>query len=195
MFPFWEMVLKLSKRVHFLKFCADLSKKSKSIKAIYIYESKKSRYALSANGIVYYAMTYCFGDITVWNWSILLDFYWVSIFFDILIANISWTSAQTPINHIIFWKSVLRTFRCTDVTCFNRLRFLSEVTTKLQKMHFFGLLKDRNSRRNHGNYTNSPISSIFSTLTVCKIHFCIWKNSKFIFMWSQLWPILACKIP
>ena len=52
------MVLKLSKRVQFLKFCADLSKKSKSIKAIYIYESKKSRYVLSANGIVYYAMTY-----------------------------------------------------------------------------------------------------------------------------------------
>ena len=29
--------LKLSKKVHFLQFCADLSKKSKSVKAIYIY--------------------------------------------------------------------------------------------------------------------------------------------------------------
>ena len=37
MFPSWVMALKLSKKVHFLQFCADLSKKSKSVKAIYIY--------------------------------------------------------------------------------------------------------------------------------------------------------------
>ena len=33
-------------------------------------------------------------------------------------------------------------------------------------------------------------SSSFSALTVCNIHFYIWKYSKFIFMWS----ILVCKI-
>ena len=49
------MVLKLSKKMHFWNFFADLSKKSKSIKAIYIYASEKSRNALSENGIVYYA--------------------------------------------------------------------------------------------------------------------------------------------
>ena len=124
MFPSWVMVLKLSKKVHFLQFCADLSKKSKSIKAIYIYASERSRYALSENGIVYYAMTYCFGDISVWSRRILLNFCWVSIFFDILIANISWTVAQTTTNHNIFWKSVMRTFRCIYVNCFNRLNFL-----------------------------------------------------------------------
>ena len=63
MFPSWVMVLKWSKKVHFLQFCADLKKKSKSIKAIYIYAPERSCYALSENGIVYYAMTYCFGDI------------------------------------------------------------------------------------------------------------------------------------
>ena len=131
MFPSWVMVLKLSKKVHFLQFCADLSKKSKSIKAIYIYASERSRYALSENGIVYYAMTYCFGDISVWSRRILLNFCWVSIFFDILIANISWTVAWTPINHTIFWKSGKRTFRCIYVNCFNRLRFLSGGSTKL----------------------------------------------------------------
>ena len=110
--------------MHFLQFGADLSKKSKSIKAIYIYASERSRYALSENGIVYYAMTYCFGDISIWNWRILLNFCWVSIFFDILIANISWTVAQTTTNHNIFWKSVMRTFRCIYVNCFNRLNFL-----------------------------------------------------------------------
>ena len=131
MFPSWVMVLKLSKKVHFLQFCADLSKKSKSIKAIYIYASERSRYALSENGIVYYAMTYCFGDISIWNWRILLNFCWVSIFFDILITNISWTVARTLINHTIFWKSVMRTFRCIYVNYFSKLRFLAEVNTKL----------------------------------------------------------------
>ena len=47
-FPSWVMVLKLSKKEHFLKFCAELSKKSKSIKAMYVYEAEKSRYARSA---------------------------------------------------------------------------------------------------------------------------------------------------
>ena len=38
--------------MHFLQFCADLSKNSKSIKAIYIYVSGRSHYALLENGIV-----------------------------------------------------------------------------------------------------------------------------------------------
>ena len=46
------MVLKLSIKVPFLQFCADLSKKSKSVKAIYIYASERYPYALSENGIV-----------------------------------------------------------------------------------------------------------------------------------------------
>ena len=37
------------------------------------------------------------------------------------------------------------------VNCFNRLRFLAEVSTKLQKMHFFGQFKNHNSGRKHGN--------------------------------------------
>ena len=41
MFPPWIMVL---------KFCADPSKKSKSVKAIYIYASERSCYALPENG-------------------------------------------------------------------------------------------------------------------------------------------------
>ena len=51
------MVRKLSKKGHFLQFCADLSKKSKSVKAIYIYASESSRLTLSENGIVYCAVT------------------------------------------------------------------------------------------------------------------------------------------
>ena len=59
------MFLKLPKKVHFLQFCADPTKKPKSVKAVYIYSSERTRYALSENGIVYCAMTYCFGDISV----------------------------------------------------------------------------------------------------------------------------------
>ena len=40
----------------FWQFCAELSKKSKSIKAIYIYTSESSRNALSENCIVYYIL-------------------------------------------------------------------------------------------------------------------------------------------
>ena len=131
MFPLCAMVLKLSKKVYFLQHCVDLSKKSKFIEAIYIYASERSRSALSENVIVYYALTYCFGVISVWSRRILLNLCWVSIFFDISIANISWVVAQTSINHGIFWKRVMRTFRCIYVNCFNRLRFFAEVSTKL----------------------------------------------------------------
>ena len=43
------MALKLSRKVHFLVFCPDIGQ----IKAIYIYTSGRSCYALSENGIVY----------------------------------------------------------------------------------------------------------------------------------------------
>ena len=140
--------LKLSKKVHILQFCPDFSKKPKSVKATYIYASERPRYALSENGIVYCAMTW---DISVWSWIILWNFCWVSIFFNILITNISWTVAQTPINHSIFWKSVIRNF--IYLHCFNRLRFLAEISTKLLKLHFLRQFTDHNSDsgRKHGN--------------------------------------------
>ena len=73
--------------MHFLQFGADLlSKKPKSIKAIYIYASESSRYALSEIGVVYYAMTY-FSEVLVFEVEeSLRNFCSVSIFFDILIA-------------------------------------------------------------------------------------------------------------
>ena len=39
-FAFLVKVRKLSKKVHFLQLCADLNKKSKTVKAIYINESE-----------------------------------------------------------------------------------------------------------------------------------------------------------
>ena len=48
-FSFCVMVLKLARIVHFLQLCADLSKKCKSIKAIYLYPSKRPHHPLSEN--------------------------------------------------------------------------------------------------------------------------------------------------
>ena len=50
MFPFWVMVCKLSKKMHFLQFCADLSKKWKFVEAIYIYASESQNPANILDG-------------------------------------------------------------------------------------------------------------------------------------------------
>ena len=50
------MILKLSKKLHFLQFWADLIKKYKYIKAIHIHASERFCYGLSENDIAYYAM-------------------------------------------------------------------------------------------------------------------------------------------
>ena len=57
--------LNSKKGAYFCNFVLTSARSLKSIKAIYIYASERSRYVLSENGIVYYAMTYCFGDIGV----------------------------------------------------------------------------------------------------------------------------------
>ena len=56
MFPSWVVILKLSKKVHFFNFVLTSAKKSNYVKAIYIYASERSCYALSEN-VVYYAVT------------------------------------------------------------------------------------------------------------------------------------------
>ena len=64
MLPSWVMVLKLSKKVHFLQFCADLSQKPKSVKAIYIYGSENFHYSLSENDMVYRGLSHRSWDIS-----------------------------------------------------------------------------------------------------------------------------------
>ena len=65
--PSWVMVFKLSKKGHFLQFCADLSNKSKSLKAIYIYASEGSHYTLLENLIVYRGLRHLSWDINDYN--------------------------------------------------------------------------------------------------------------------------------
>ena len=51
--------------MHFLQFYVEHSKKSKSVKVIYIYASERSRYTLSENGILCYAMY----DLLFWEYE------------------------------------------------------------------------------------------------------------------------------
>ena len=64
MFPSWVMVLKCSKKVHFMQFCADLSKKPKSLKAIFMYASESSHDTLLENGMVYRGLSHRSWDIS-----------------------------------------------------------------------------------------------------------------------------------
>ena len=52
-FPSCVMVFKLSKKVNLFQFCADLSKKPKSVKASYIYASESSHSTFLENNMVY----------------------------------------------------------------------------------------------------------------------------------------------
>ena len=119
--------------------------------------------------------------------------------------NIYETLSHSTI-YTIFWKCITRPFKCIYVNCFDRLIFLAEVSTKLQKIHFSRQLtldhKDHNSGNKHENRTNDHILLIYfflhffsstSALTVCNIHFWIWKYSKFIFMWSPFGPFWSVK--
>ena len=53
MLPFCVMVLKFSKKVRFLQFYADLSKKLKSVRIIHMYASKNSHRTHPENDMVY----------------------------------------------------------------------------------------------------------------------------------------------
>ena len=105
------MVLKFYKKCIFCTFCTDLSRKSNCVKGIYIYTFKRSRYAFSENGnclLCYYLL--------FWRYEVLksnsfIKFLLSQHIFYFLIADILWTVAQTPINHIICWRTAIRTFR------------------------------------------------------------------------------------
>ena len=45
-------------KLHYLQFCADPSKKPKSVKTIYIYGPESSHYTLSGNDMVYRGLSH-----------------------------------------------------------------------------------------------------------------------------------------
>ena len=92
MFPFRVMVFKLSKKVHFCNLVLTSVRNRSLLKQLHIYIWKVSlrtfrkRHCLLCYGLLFWR----FGDIRVWSRRILLNFRWVSILFNTLIANISW---------------------------------------------------------------------------------------------------------
>ena len=62
-FSSWVMILRLPKILHFLQVCADLSKESKSIIAIYLYLYARPHHALSENSMFYGVLKDCLRDI------------------------------------------------------------------------------------------------------------------------------------
>ena len=121
MFPSWVIVLKLSEKVHFLQFTY------MHLKSL-VTHFKKMLFIM-----LWLTMSEILGFEVLNSVKFLLTQY----LFWYFIANVSWLLAQTPINYIIFWKSIMGTFSCIYVNGFNRLRFLAEVSTKFKKMHFF----------------------------------------------------------
>ena len=108
-------------------------------------------------------------------------------------THTSETVSHSIINNTSSWKCVTRPIRCLYVNCFNRLRFLTEVSTKLQKTHFLDNLR---TATQEGSMETRQMTPFFYLLfPTYNVHFWIWKCSKFIFMWSPVWFILVCKIP
>ena len=63
---------------------------------------------------------------------------------------------------------------CICKVLFNRLAFLPEISTKLEKCPFLDNLRTITQEGNmKTRQTTSFFSSAFSALTVCKIRFCI----------------------
>ena len=157
MFHSWVMVCKLSKKVQFLQFCADLSKKSKSVEAIYIYASESFHYILSENAMIYRGLS----QKKMLTWQKFLKNSSTSN------THTIETVSHSIINNINFWKCVTRLFRCMYVSCFNRLRFLAEVRTNLQKMYFVDNLRTITQEGSMETRQMTPFfSSTFSNLFV-----------------------------
>ena len=111
-------------------------------------------------------------------------------------THTSETISHSIINNTNFWKCVTRLFRCMyDANCFNRLRFLAEVSTKLQKMCFLDNLRIIPHERSMETRQMTPFfSSTFSNLLV--IFISEFENVQNSFSCDPCcWSILVCKIP
>ena len=122
MLPSWVMVLKWSKNCIFRDFVLTSTRNLSRLKQFTCMPQKGL--VTHFQKLMLFIMLWLTASM-VWVFEFkefLRNICWFNIFFDILIANISWTVAQTSINRSIFSKNVMRTFRCIYVNCFNRLR-------------------------------------------------------------------------
>ena len=108
------------------------------------------------------------------------------------------TVSHSIINNINFWKCVTRPLRCIYVNCFNQLRFLAEVSIKLQKIHFLDNLRtitheERMETRQMTPFFWSTFSNLFVIFTsefenvqnsfLCGSLVGLFWSSKYIIFW------------
>ena len=100
-FPSWVMALHFPRKEHFLQFCADFSKKPKSVKAIYIFHQK--------------VLPTFFQQIWILGvWPILYEILPIKISKHML--------TQQKFNKIVWFRALISP-KCIYVNCFNRLWF------------------------------------------------------------------------
>ena len=92
MFSSWVMVLKLSEKVHFLRFCADLSTKSKSIWKQFTYMHLKGLVRHFQKMVMFIVQWLTVLEILGFKSKKLMQYLLSQHLFYILIANILWTT-------------------------------------------------------------------------------------------------------
>ena len=91
-------------------------------------------------------------------------------------SKISETMIHCIISNTIFWKCVTRPFRPISVIALIELDFLLRSAQYCKKCIFLDNLKTITQEWNMETRQMTPFFSFtFSTLTVCNIHFWIWK--------------------
>ena len=119
------MSINCPKKCIFLQFCADLSKKPTPLKTIYIYEPESCHYTLPKHCMVHEILAIKIPKKDADSAEIYQN------------SSISNLNSHSTISNTIFWKFSTRSFRCIYVNCPNILRFLAEISTKLQKNTLF----------------------------------------------------------
>ena len=98
---------------------------------------------------------------------------------------IPWTVAQTPINHTISLKSVMRTFWCMYENCFNNLDFLLKSAQNCKKCTF---LDNLHTITQIGNMETRQMTPIF-------LLFLLYLFVTFIFLFENSQNLFCCGSP
>ena len=111
-----ELVIKISKLAHFLIFSADDSKKSVTVRAKFL--STSERCYLAHQKILWIIGIWATISkmSTLENTGFLVFLSWL-INFDISTISILQTINSKSLNHIIQWRNLIRSFRCTWLYC------------------------------------------------------------------------------
>ena len=120
---------------------------------------------------------------------------WFFLEFCVDLSKKSETVSHSIIKNTVFLKSITRPLTCIHLSFFSRLKFFLRSAKNCKKCTFQTI----KYHKQKGNMKTSQVTPsfmyFFFTLTVCNIHFYIWKSSKLIFMWFSFWSILVCKTP